>query len=349
MTRSLALAACFGVLGWAAGRAEAQCSLNAIDHTQLNAAGGSATSAISDTSWNPKGKSFSYTAQDKTMYIVDNTNAATKYSVTPSPATISNVPIPVPLKNNGTKTSIFIAGADAKVRRYDFDSNAPGTPTLQCTSPLLGRGATCSSDTIVGSPTVQLNAYSTPGGSFQTTWNDDLVFVITKHMCSDTTANKVYALHGSNCTVAWTFNLAGTYPMSYGSEGCSIDYTNDLIYCGTQVPISHPQASLWAISTVNGTLSWSVNADSLITRPELRGNRLYLGKQTGTLRVHSAVDGSTIWTTPIIAGGSINRSPWPEPRLTGGEAFQASPGRWTQAMSGWGATGVPAVGSLKTR
>ena len=314
--RSFALAVC--CLGAFARRAESQCAVNAIDHTQLNAAGGAATASISDTGWNPKGKSFSYTAQDKTLYVVDNTNLATKYSVTPSTATISNVPIPVPLKNNGSKTSVFIAGADAKVRRYDFDSNAPGTPSLMCTSPLLGRGATCSSDTIVGSPTVQLYAYSAPGGAFQTTWGDDLVFIVTKHMCSDTTGNKVYALRGSDCTVAWTFNLANTYPMSYGSEGCAIDYTNNLLYCGTQVPISHPQASLWAISTVTGTLSWSVNADSLITRPELRGNRLYLGTQTGTLRVHSAVDGSTIWTTPISGGGSINRSPWPEPRLTGG-------------------------------
>lgn len=303
--------------------ANAQCGNNNMGATQLNAAGGTATAPISDTSWNPAGKAYTYSFQGKNIYIVDNTAPnAVKASITnASPGTIQGIPIPVQLQNNGTKTSIFIASTDGYVKRYDWDGT---TFASSCATPApLTRGGVCASDTVSGTPAVMIRAYST-NPSF-TALNKDLVYVVTHHGCQgtaqeDSIANQIVAIDAANCTVQWTFNAKGNYPMDYGSEGCTLDYgdafTTPTLYCGTHLPVAHPQGTLWAIDAVTGALKWAVNADSLLTQPELRGGRLYLGTQNGSLRAHSTTDGSTVWTVALAP--SITKNLYAEQRPNGG-------------------------------
>src|SRR5262249_47035419 len=155
--------------------------------------------------------------------------------------------------------------------------------------------AGCSADSLIATPAVQLYNYS--NSTFQNDSviaGDDLVYVITRYQSSalcptgHTTRNKVVALRASNGAVVWTFNAAGTWAMDYGSEGCSIDYGTNTLYCATHLPAEHPQPTLWALSSVTGAYLWSWNADSIITRPQLRNGRLYVGTQAGSLRVRSA-------------------------------------------------------------
>src|SRR5208282_5418723 len=102
-------------------------------------------------------------------------------------------------------------------------------------------------DQLISTPTVQLFNYSNSAFQNAAAVNgDDLVFVITRYtVCtSSTVQNKVFAFRASTGTLAWTFNATNFYSMDFGAEGCSLDYTNNRIYCGTNLP-SLSQNTLW--------------------------------------------------------------------------------------------------------
>jgi outer membrane protein assembly factor BamB len=249
------------------------------------------------------------------LYVVDNNKfGILPFSAQASPSTIQNFPIPVPLHNNPGKTSVFVAGGDAIVRRFDFDGS--GNPVQVCASPSLGRGAAvCPGDTLMATPSPQLYDYSSP--AFQTNALDDLVYVPTYHMCSDYLRNQIIALRGSDCSIAWRFNVTGNYAMDYGAESCEVDYVRDRIYCGTHLPASHSQPTAWALQSYNGAYINNYNADSMVTRPVLRGNIVYMAAQTGSLWAFDINSGQLKWIQ-AVTNASITRSPWVERRVTGG-------------------------------
>src|SRR6185369_8428140 len=99
--------------------------------------------------------------------------------------------------------------------------------------------------------------------------------------------------------------------MDFGSEGCTIDYPNNRIYCGTNLPSGRYQNTVWAISTIDGTLVWAVNAGSVRARPQLANGKLYVGAYDGTLRALNPDTGAELWSTAIGAS-TITTNVWPE-------------------------------------
>jgi hypothetical protein len=295
-------------------RVNAQCATNNIGAVSLNNTG-TASAPVSDTFFNSTNGSFSYSTQGMNLYIANNNKVGiAPQSIQASNATISNFPSPVPLHNNAGFTSVFVAGGDAIVKRFDVDSL--GVPVQKCASPSLGRGAAvCPGDTLMATPSPQLYDYSS--STFQQTVGDDLVYITTYHMCNDSIRNQIIALKGSDCSIFWRFNGTGNYSMDYGAEACEVDYVRDRVYCGTHLPTSHTQPTAWAVSSYDGSFVNDYNADSMITRPVLRGNIVYMGAQSGSLWAFDITNGSLKWIQPVSTT-SITRTPWVERRPSGG-------------------------------
>jgi len=263
---------------------------------------GPASAAVSDTEFNPTGSSFSYLSNGSTVYSVYNVSesgnpAGTIRWTRPFPSAIENFPNPVLLKDGSE--SVFVAGTGGFLFRLDAETGMDEYPPVNTKRP------TCPLDQIIATPAVQLRNYS--NGAFQSAQSDDLVFVITRTGCGDTTSNRVLAFQAATGAMAWTFNPTPLgLTMNYGSEGCSIDYGNNILYCGTeQVGAQH---TLWAISTLDGTRVWSTNAGAILNRPMLRSSRVYVATFAGILKSFDAATGTPIWST-VVTGFNIEESP----------------------------------------
>lgn len=178
------------------------------------------------------------------------------------------------------------------------------------------RRPTCSDDTIIASPVVQLWDFS--NAAFKAAIpDDDLVLVVTRYECGTTTENRVYALNASDGTTRWVFNNPQIADMDYGAEGCAVDYATNTIFCGTNLPVANPaQHTVWAIDTRNAGLKWSVNAGSILSRPQVRSDRVYVGNTDGLLLARNAISGAPLWSldlTPAVPVG-ITRDVWAELR-----------------------------------
>jgi outer membrane protein assembly factor BamB len=183
------------------------------------------------------------------------------------------------------------------------------------------RRGTCTGaggDVVQATPAVQLGAYSNAAFTAAQP-NRDLVYVLTYHGCGDTTGNQVIALDASNLAAApvWTFNATGGTPMDYGSEGCSIDYDNNRLYCGTNQPSGGTQKTVWAIDTRDGTLVWSVNANAVHNRPQLLPgpkNHLFVADMNAHLFAFDAATGAQAWmlTLNSTPGAYVSNNLWGE-------------------------------------
>jgi flagellar hook capping protein FlgD/putative pyrroloquinoline-quinone binding quinoprotein len=226
--------------------------------------------------------------------------AAWVWSPVPSATTLTNFPSPVPMHSGGE--FIYVAGDDGRL--YKLNAASPAGPA---TSIDTKRG-TCAQDKIVATPTIQLYAFSNP--AYQAVHNRDLVFVPTRTGCGDATQNRIFAVDASTLAVQWIFNSGFTKPMDYAAEGCAIDYPNNRIYCGTNDG-GASQPTLWAISTIDGSLVWSANAGPILNRPMLSNNRLYVATSSG-LKAYDAFGGASMWPSPVPLPSPIVRNPWVE-------------------------------------
>lgn len=163
----------------------------------------------------------------------------------------------------------------------------------------VGATVTCPfEDGIIASPAVQL--WNRSNDDFKNAQPDDLIFVITRYGCDNSeSTNRVYAFREATHSVAWVFNLDGSYPMDYGSASCTVDYTTNTLYCGTQLPAFRYQNTVWAIDTLTGALKWGGNYGGVVTQPIIGygGQRLYVNSYY-PLVVH-ALDkntGEEIWS-----------------------------------------------------
>ncbi len=177
--------------------------------------------------------------------------------------------------------------------------------------------ASCSADTLVAPPTVQLYSFSNP--AFRADMDahgradDDLVFVTTRDQCGDTTSNRIIAHYSSDGVVKWQLNADLAKMIDYGSDGCALDYASSRIYCGTEQTAGRFQNTLWSVNTIDGTLLWSQNAGPIRSRPQLANGNLYVAMMSGVVSKWNATSGSAIWSVPVGGPGvSIARSPWPE-------------------------------------
>jgi hypothetical protein len=292
------------------GSARATCDPN-VPQWSAGVATGAASAAPSDTSFNPQSQSISYVVSGNELYAIRNTGtmAGTALWAVPvgSSGTVQNFPYPT-IVDNGTE-AIFLAGTDGYLYRFNA---ANGMQQWAVDT----RRSVCASDQVIATPTVQLKRFST---NFTPT--DDIVIVITHDGCNDTTDNRILAYHAMDGSVAWRFNYTKQYWMDFGSEGCSIDYGANAVYCGTNLPIQHTQNTLWAISTNDGSRLWSVLADGIRSRPQLGlNNRLYVATYGGTLRVFNPTNGSELWHLALTSSANVTRNVWPELRPSSGYA-----------------------------
>lgn len=225
------------------------------------------------------------------------------------PSSITNFPNPVPLSTGGE--AVFVASADGRVYRIDAVTGA-----VIWSHDL--RRVTCSNDAILATPSVQLRNSS--NSAFQSLFAEDLVFVVTRYGCATTSDNEAFALGASDGSTKWEFHpsLAPyNLQMDFASEGCTVDYANNRIYFGTFRDLTAPTTSrsLWAVSTLDGSLVWARNAGSIQTQPQLMGGTVYVAAANNLLRAYPAGGGSLtppIWTVTLAASGALSRTPWVE-------------------------------------
>ncbi len=269
---------------------------------------GTPSAPTNDLTFNPTTPSL-YLSQGSTLYAYDHL-LNWRWTSTLTTAT-QNFPSPVPLRD-GTR-AIFVGGSDGFLYKLNAANGAVSW------SRDLKR-ATCSADTIIATPWVQLKNFSNAG--FAQT--DDVVYAITRYNCSTSSQNRVFAFHASDGSPAWTssgtpfqFNdggLGGTFVMDYGSEGCALDYTRNLLYCGTNQTQPN-QPSLWAINSSNGSLAWSQKVGSVRTRPSLKPNTnlLYVPSFGGTLYARDANNlGAAIYSVTVTTTAFLNKNIWVE-------------------------------------
>jgi outer membrane protein assembly factor BamB len=308
-----------GLLGYAiTPNAHAQClNANSLAQTTIGA-GGPASAAASDTFFH-SGTPLSFIAQGTGVYAVrtGTGGAMSPYWTRNFAVTVDNFPVPVPLHNG--EEAVFVAASDGFVYRLDATTGNP-----RWSADLRRKTAMstvlCADDKVIATPTTQLWAYSNAAfrmalGGVPT----DLVFVVTRYGCGTTTANRVYALKGSDGSVVWTYNPSGFVYLDFGSESPSIDYENNRLYVGLNQPATRPsQHTVYALSTTNGTKLWSVNSGSVRGRPFLRAGRLYVISHTATLFARDPATGAEIWNLPLTGSHYVEKNLWAEPRVSGG-------------------------------
>ncbi len=269
---------------------------------------GTPSAASSDLAYNQTDPTVFITQGNK-LFAFNATlagNGAARWAPFAAANTIQNFPSPVQLKSG--QRAIFLGDMSGFLYAVNYETRQ------QLWAPVDLRHNGCSGDQIMATPTVQLRAFAnTAYQAAPLVGNDDLVMVITRYGCADgNTANRVYGIHGSDGSVAWTFNATATYAMSFGSEGCAIDYVNNLIYCGTDQPPGGVQPTLWAISTLDGSVKWKRNAGAIRARPAMRGSKLYVGTYAGILSARNQADGTEAWSYAVTSTANIVRNVWPE-------------------------------------
>jgi outer membrane protein assembly factor BamB len=313
---------------------------------------GPASTAASDTSFYPPSPpvpSFNYFVQGTKLYRYSNATGVKSWEVS-FPSTLQNFPSPVPLTSSGTEF-IFVTTQDGRLWKIDALNQLPPHwvetrrsvfGTFPAVDTFLPAGElVCATDQLLATPAVQLSAFA--NAAFNTALanaghaNDDLVFVISRNTCGDTTHNEIRAYYASDLSLKWVFNRntsnAAPPPrlVDQGSEGCSIWYGDatdpaaNTLYCGTllQNPGS-TQQSLWAINTLTGALRWSYNAGSIQNRPMLKsgpdGLRVYAVNYDGGIQAFSPVadpvnpqHGKPLWSTPLQVPQNLKivAVPWP--------------------------------------
>ncbi len=270
--------------------------------------------------------SVSYLTSGTTVHALCNVAMLKADGITPCPAgaerwsrtfasTLQNFPNPAPLDFATPTHALFVAEQSGFIHGLDAET---GNALPNWLSGFDTRRPSCPADQVLATPVVQLRAYSNQ--AFKDAYAGDVVFVITRTGCGDDSENRILALDARNpgATPLWTYApQSDGLTMSFGSEGGSIDYDNNLIYFGTNS--IGGQHTLWAIRTApsdampSGTRKWSRNAGSVRNRPALRENRVYVVNFPGSLRAYRN-DGTLLYTLPVSGGANVVRNPWPELR-----------------------------------
>jgi outer membrane protein assembly factor BamB len=272
------------------------------------------TQAVTDA---PSGLGMSFFALGPTLFAVWNDTGQTPAPhtggtvawtwTTNTGSSIQNFPSPVPLSNNAGEY-IFVTADDGFLYKISAQSGASEA------SRDLKR-ASCTPDKLAGTPAVQLYQFS--NSSFQGAVMaargapDDLVYVATHYECGDHDHNRIYALWASDLTDEWVYNQQGLTKVDFCSDGPTIDYTNNRIYCGTNLePQATGQNSLFAVNSITGASLWATNAGSILNRPTLGNGKLILTSSTGIVQKRDPNTGAMQWAHSL--GAPTVRGVWPE-------------------------------------
>jgi len=193
----------------------------------------------------------------------------------------------------GEALDLYVTGTDGYIGMFDgysgeavYDFGFVGVDT---------RRAACRGDGL-GGPTVQVHQWS--NADFQSAQSRDLTMAPTRFQCGTESANQVVAMSGGQ--VAWRFNHDEFDTMDYGVAGCNLDYDNNALYCGTNEDDPNlRKQTLWAISTLDGTLLWSAAAGAVLHTPNLTPDGLHTASVDGVLRQFDAATGDQKWSYDV--------------------------------------------------
>lgn len=254
-----------------------------------------------------------------------------------SGGTFLNFPSPVPMSTpalHGAAEFLYVGHQDGQL--FKINAVDGSVAVFADTRRYTGGVLTCQEapgDAVNATPAVVLYNFapSTPRGlAFKNDIDaqrpgDDVVIVITANGCGDTTRNRIIAYWASDLTVKWIFNSDGVIKVDRGTEGCTIDYQNMRLFCGTDLADSATgQNSLFALDIITGALLWSHDAGAILNRPMLNfsTNRLYVANKPGSLMAYDPAgngsgSGQPLWASPLqvaSTGTIVSRSPAVESR-----------------------------------
>jgi outer membrane protein assembly factor BamB len=199
---------------------------------------------------------------------------------------------------HGVTDMICFAAGNGYV--FALDPNALGLPTLWSRNL---RRPSCNGDVL--NQTLALQVWDLSDATYRAAQNTDLVIAGTRHACSSSTANKVYALDGANGNVRWTFNATGGYLVE-PVTGLALDYARNLVYVTTeQGDPTQSQVSVCALRTTNGTRLWGVDLGDVAAPPLLANDALYVVDYDGLLSKLNPATGATLWSLQVATGGQV--------------------------------------------
>ena len=239
---------------------------------------------------------------NKLYFFYPEGNAAGSYTLS---GNIERTPVPTQLDDwmYGTHRFVFVADVSGILSKLDIpDDFAFGNIKVAISASAQPqyrdlRRASCPTDTLLAEPVVQRRADS--NAAF--TLDKDIVIVATAHQCGDTTQNQVVALDAADITAApvWIFN-SGEYEMGR-IHSCLLDLDRNRVVCGSELPSSSYQNTIWSIDTNSGNLAWATNTGGGVHgRPALGAagsaytGRLYVGDRSGMVRAFDAGDGTEL-------------------------------------------------------
>jgi hypothetical protein len=243
----------------------------------------------------------------------------------PTGGPIDSFPTPVQLKDGSWY--VFVVSEDGKVYKFDVQKsiNNPGLAMQVAVTGIntqirdLKRNSSASciqKDQLQATPTVQIAQYS--NGSYSV--GKDIVIVPTYHGCGSTSTNKIYALDASDITLppVWIFNDDNSYQVDYFSEGCSLDYGRNRVYCGSNLEPGLFQNTVWALDTNTGNPVWAVNANAVVNRPQLSfataPEHLYVTDYYGRVHALRPTDGVEEWAFSLtgLPATRVTQNQWSE-------------------------------------
>lgn len=196
---------------------------------------------------------------------------------------------PVPSNLEGGLRAVFVTLDNGMVSRLNFaNGNIDWTRDL--------RRPACPADRVAPTPAIQVRQLSNP--VFQGSVFDDLVFVATNYTCAPQNQNRVHALQASTGNLQWVFNNPPAFPVGAATDGCTVDYARNRVYCGTNSSVP-TQPSIWALSTVNGNQQWAVPAGPISVAPALGGLHLFAFNSSTNLIAIDPATGLDNWQLPF--------------------------------------------------
>jgi outer membrane protein assembly factor BamB len=268
------------------------------------------------------GNTLTAVRSDRDGSIPGGTSSWTWTLPTPG-ATILGFTAAVAVKNalpGGRNGFIWVGGLeDGHVYKIDAETGAQ-----VAVSPDLRRLPCTSGDKIGTTPVIQL--WNNSSSAFRAIHNDDLLYVATRYDsgCGSTTAeNRVYALAASDLSIKWVFNETGTHALDGATEACVVDYANSRLFCGTDLNSTPGRPSLWAINTLDGSLSWSGGPGTTGNRIALTADGAHLvsgeadvgAPSAGRVSAYAASTGALVWSYPLSPAATTPRpisvATWP--------------------------------------
>lgn len=235
---------------------------------------------------------------------------------------------------SGGVTYLFLASSDGFLYRKQMVAGV-----LTDAGARDMRRPSCPGDGLSATPVRVDKALAGPGYP----WPGDLLVVATADGCADTTRNRIIALDPAGAMDApplWVFNADGAIKVDSNS-GCAVDHELGRVYCGTHLEdAASGQSSLFALDVATGTLVWSRNMGSLISRPVLDpvARRLVVANRPGSLWAldPDSPGGDVLWGPLAIAGTgtTIERDLWVDTRgVVAGRVFAVDTGGTLHAVS----------------